>query len=147
MKKKQSPGLIVVGNLKEGANILEWLIRSEEIEVEGIDLRSDVQVSMEITKSDNKLIISGRANFRGRVNCAFCGEEFERDFMEQFTSCYIKGKPAKTKGKGLAVFEEEIDQVYYQGDFIDLLSLLRDTILLAVPIAPDCGCHTTDTSR
>ncbi len=140
--KKGMQFKIVVGNLKEGSNNLKWLIKSEELEIEDILFIGDIKVLMDIIKSGYKLLIFGRMTFLATLTCAYCGEEFQKVIEEEFTSTYIKGDWRKLPPK-LDLTDEEIDRVYYSGEMIDLLPLLRDTIILSIPIAPQCGKHSS----
>ncbi|MEO0102570.1 MAG: DUF177 domain-containing protein [candidate division WOR-3 bacterium] len=141
MKNKKRRGrqfLILVSDLKEGKNDLEWSVMSEDLAIEDMIITGNIKVKMGITKSGDKLLISGNLNFRAEVTCAYCGKGFVRDFNEEFSSCYVKGDERKLAAN-LDLDDEEIDRVYYAGEFINLESLIRDTIILSLPIAPQCG--------
>lgn len=138
--------LVAVKNLKEGSNLLEWKIEPEELEIEDISFIGEVAVLMDIVKRDKELIVSGKINFQSLTTCAYCGEEFTREASEEFTGCYIKGDMRRLPPR-LDLTEEEIDRVYYSGEVIDLFPLIRDTIILSVPIAPQCGRHHPETSE
>lgn len=137
-KKKGRQFLILVSDLKEGENDLEWGIMPEDLTIEDMIIIGNIKTKMVITKRGDKVLISGNLNFRAEVTCAYCGKGFIRDFNEEFSSCYVKEDERKLTAN-LDLDDEEIDRVYYAGEFINLESLIRDTIILSLPIAPRCG--------
>ncbi|MEO0101466.1 MAG: DUF177 domain-containing protein [candidate division WOR-3 bacterium] len=140
MRKRERKFLLFLKDLKEGRNDLEWIIKSEDLEIEDLIMKSEIRMKMTLQKSGDKVLITGSLIFRGEVTCAYCGERFLRDFSEDFVSCYVKGDE-KRLPPNLDLDDEEIDRVYYGGDFINLEPLIRDTIILSLPIAPQCPRH------
>jgi len=139
-KKKRNQFLLLVKDLKEGENNLFWVIKSEELPIPDMAITSDIKVKMVIKKSGDKLLTSGVIDWTALVTCAYCGREFTKEFSEEFSGCYVKGDERKLPAD-LALNEDEIDRNYYLGDFVNLESLIRDTIILSLPIAPQCDQH------
>jgi uncharacterized metal-binding protein YceD (DUF177 family) len=139
-RKEKGQFLLWVKDLKEGENNLEWVVKSEALPVPDMRIKDDIRIKIRIQKSGDKLLIAGSVNFTAEITCAYCGRDFIKDFREEFNSCYLRGDEKRLPAH-LALDDEEIDRVYYGGDFVNLESLIRDTIILSLPIAPQCGRH------
>jgi len=94
-----------------------------------------VDVSLAITRSGLRLMVTGSVSYRARLECAMCGCEYECDFNEplaaEFLSCDDVAEEPGRKG-------ECEDLGGLRGNWLDLLPMVRDAIHLAVPIAPRC---------
>ncbi len=145
MRRKKSRFLVVVSDLKAGENFLEWEFPGAELAIEDILFTREIKVKMLIKREGNRLLIFGSVSFSGRLTCAYCGESFEKDFFEEFTSCYLRGgeKFASATEHESEATDSEIDTVSYAGDFVDFQELIRDNVILSIPIAPKCERHGT----
>jgi len=71
--------------------------------------------------------------------CAACAREFEMDVPVAF-SLNLKPKPhrKKTLADDVELCSQELDEFFYEGDAVDLEEILREQVLLALPMYPRC---------
>uniref|UniRef100_A0A7C6ED38 DUF177 domain-containing protein n=1 Tax=candidate division WOR-3 bacterium TaxID=2052148 RepID=A0A7C6ED38_UNCW3 len=141
-KSLHSCSVLSLTALSEGKNNLHYSISPDLFLLEQnteFELLNEVSVELTVLKSGDKFFLKGIANYKAKINCAFCGERFIKEFSEPFQAEYIKSSvPIKLKTKNLLLSSEEIDRNYFQGDTIDLFPLFHDVIILAIPLAPRC---------
>ncbi len=139
-------GLIALATLKPGDNRfeLEGQPRDFGCEVQEVKenpsfekLLGTVVVAVIITRSGQRFLVRGRVRFRARLYCAICGMEYERDFDEEMFAEFTSLERNRG-GYARELEPDEMDRVPIDADFIDLSALVRDTIHLAIPIAPCC---------
>jgi uncharacterized protein len=126
-----------VPELKEGKNTLEFFIPSAVVNIPGLKLLKEVKVVLTVHKNNEKLLLNGTVAFEAEFSCAWCAESFTKSFMEKFGQEYFHGG-FKSADQPLELVASELNREFYNGETIDILPLVRDTILLAVPIAPVC---------
>lgn len=135
---------IPLASLKQGHNKLNFKLLPQDIDLRPREVAENpsfeffvgpVDVSLSITRSGLRLMVTGSVSYRARLECAMCDCEYECDLTEplaaEFLSCDDKAEQPGRKneceeGGGL------------RGNWLDLLPMVRDAIHLAVPIAPRC---------
>jgi len=135
---------IRLAGLRQGENRLEYefdakdLGFTDRVVTENPSFESlvgPIRVSLDVVRTGQRLLLTGRVAFRARLACALCGEEYEQDFSEplnaEFASC-----DSDHPGRGIDA--EEIEREPLATDAIELVPMVRDAIHLAVPIAPAC---------
>lgn len=128
-------------HLKSGEQKFHEEIAGPDLDITQLQFIGPVIINAELLKNGDTVVISGTVNYRLKLCCVNCLENFEREFSEKIYQEYIKSSVSKSVS---ASHLEEIDFVreFYNSDFFDLTPLVRDTILLSVPIAfwcqPDC---------
>jgi len=135
---------IPLASLKQGQNKLSFKLLPQDIALRPREVAENpsfeffvgpVEVSLSITRSGQRLIVAGSVSYRARLECAYCGCEYECDLSEplaaEFLSCDDAGvetdRNAECEGEG-----------GLHGSWLDLLPMVHDAIHLAVPIAPRC---------
>ena len=134
---------IRVSTLKEGTNPLQLELPPEALDIRSypgceMALLSRVTADLNLLKSRDEVFVTGKVRFRAALSCADCGVEFERDFLEPLTMQFDRALPIKADAKIHELSDNELERTAYEGDEIDLLPAVRDTVLLAIPIAPLC---------
>ncbi len=87
-------------------------------------------------KSRNNIKLTIELNYKLKLTCSRCLEEFEREFSEK-TTYYLKaGSEELVEEKQLA--DEDIFTMYYATEEIDLKPLMREMVILSVPMKPLC---------
>jgi uncharacterized protein len=100
-------------------------------------LEPPVRVELVVTRSGRRFLVRGRVVFRAMLECAVCLKEFEREYVERLAAEYVaEGDVPSIQGKLMDTDERE--PVRFDAEALDLGSLVRDTVHLAVPIAPKC---------
>jgi uncharacterized protein len=139
-------GLVPLASLKPGDNRFELEGQARDFGCEVREVRENpsfqaltgrIKVAVNITRSGRRFLVRGRLQFRARLNCAICGEDYEQGFDEELTAEFTTLEPQRP------VFDrelepEELDRLPIDADFIDLTQMVRDAIHLAIPIAPKC---------
>lgn len=125
---------INIESLYEGINELEYTIDSSYMDIEG--LQKDIEIQLRITKIIKKIIVKGKIIFKLELECARCLEKFITNFIEDVNSVFL---PEAVVGVRLDEEVEDPEVNFYTGKTINLLPLLRDTVILSIPIKPVCS--------
>lgn len=124
----------------------------EEIRPNTLDLGPDVQQNSVLTTSGHAdlveehhgkhqkikdIRVKGDVSTRLQINCARCLEPVEQVVARSFDLLYRpQGVDARTEELSVTDVEAEIG--YYQGEGLELEDLLREQILLALPLKTIC---------
>lgn len=139
------PLALSLAAVKQGENQFRYELAPEELGLEEHEVSENpsflalvgkVRVDLSVTRSGQRLLLSGRVAFRARLDCAICGCEYETDFDEPVTAQFVDAGEVQRVARGLD--GDEIDQLPLVGDHLDLTKLVHDAVHLAVPIAPAC---------
>jgi uncharacterized protein len=124
-------------NLKEGSQKFHRSITAEELDIKTLILIGPIVIDIDLLKNNDVIVITGNINFRVKLCCVNCLENYEKDFSEKIYQEYVRGtKPiAAVRGR---LEDADFTREYYTGDFFDLTSVIRDTVQLAIPLAPWC---------
>jgi uncharacterized protein len=134
MRTHPKEGLIDFRSLDEGLNEVELLIPASALTIE--PLKEDVRVQLKLLKTGEKLTAKGDVTFALMLECSRCLTEFRKEFTENLDVFFLPGF-SESKEKGLS--EDEVKTLFYGSTGIDLLPVIRDTILLAMPMKPLCS--------
>jgi uncharacterized protein len=96
-----------------------------------------VDVSCLITKTSGTIFIKG--SFSGRIDicCSRCLDNSKLSIGSDFAYTLIPAKAEKSEDMELK--PEELEISIYQGDFIDLTSIICEQIILQIPIKVLCS--------
>lgn len=133
--------LIRTADLNEGWNRFQFTIPAADLAIEEMKLVKPVEVAVEVQKSGEKLFVTGTVVFEAEFSCAWCAKRFSKTFEERFEQEYQRfGSEASEPA--LELKTSEFNREFCEGETADILPLVRDTILLAAPLAPICrdGC-------
>lgn len=123
--------------LKEGTTKLYLEVTGDELEITTHKFNGPIILDAELFKNGETIVLSGKINFRAILSCVSCLNEYQKDFKEPIYQEYIKTQKPITVASARLENEDFIRE-YYRADYFDITSLIRDTILLAIPIAPWC---------
>lgn len=126
--------IISIESLKEGVNELKGTILNSHLEINS--LQSNVDMQLQVTRLGKKVGIKGKLAFNLRLECARCLEEFIVKFVENIDTMFF---PSKASNRASDMGIEDLELNYYIGDTIDLLPVVRDIVLLSIPIKPICS--------
>jgi uncharacterized protein len=147
--RKPKTWLIHVPGLKQGENRISFELDIEEILGTSREVAENPsfqqlvgpdRVEMVIVKTGKRLLVNGKVGFRARLLCATCGKSFEKDFLEDMASEFVGEEEAALADRELE--PDELVQEMFQGNVLNVLAAVRDTIHLGIPLAPKCspGC-------
>lgn len=96
------------------------------------------KVSGEITKSRLEYFLSLNVISKILFECARCLEKFERK-LEGKGEYYIKiGKDKTFERKEMEIQEDDINTIYLEEPVLNLIPLVKEIILLLIPMKPLC---------
>jgi uncharacterized protein len=97
------------------------------LDVIGVPVGSDVQLSVRLESVVEGVLASGTARASLRGECVRCLDPVEGDLEAEYQELYVyPGREA----------DDETSRL--EGDLLDLEPVLRDAVVLALPLAPVC---------
>ena len=106
-------------------------------------IEQDGKLEVRASKSGNDVVVHGTIDARLQVPCARCLEPFELDVHSDVSVLYVPGekvKEASPDGDVEYTLEDaEADTLPYDGETVVLDDLVRDELLLGVPMIPLCS--------
>lgn len=128
--------IIPVSNLKPGENRFSFSVSSFLIDVKNVEILRNIEAQLLLRRDGDRVDVKGGIDFLARLFCSRCLISFEREFKERIE---VEYRQDIFRPKGFKVdLRRIIDQDYYSGDEIDLFPLIRDVVILAIPMAPIC---------
>jgi DUF177 domain-containing protein len=97
-----------------------------------------VELVLEVTRlGDDAFGLSGRARTRLQVDCGRCLEPFEVPVEAAFDLRYVPQSENAGEGE-MEVGEDDLATAFYREGVVDLIELLREQFVLALPMKPLC---------
>ena len=97
------------------------------------------QAQISVQRIGLDVYLSAECTLRLQTDCAACLRTFELDVPVAFS---LTLKPRPQPGAGLPdemeLSKEDLEECFYEGDVIDLDEILREQIVLALPMYPRC---------
>ncbi|MBN2374113.1 DUF177 domain-containing protein [bacterium] len=130
---------IFVNDIPEKGTETELNIPVEDFDLsdEGLLLKEPVALKVNLERIGSKVLIRGTIRTSVQLECSRCLEEFSHQIDEPFTSTFFPFQE-RPKDPDLELGSEDLDISYYDGKTIDLAELVREQILLSIPINPLC---------
>jgi len=132
---------IQLKELKEGKTSFEFKNQKGEIleieEKRGVKVKN-FKVSGEIRKSRLEYFLILNVISKILLECARCLEKFEKDFEEKGEYHIKIGKDKLADKKEVEIQEENINTIYLDEPVLNLIPLIREIILLSLPMKPLC---------
>ncbi len=147
VKTMRKLGVIALATLKPGDNKFELEGEPRDFGCEFQEVKENpsfqkltgrIKVGVNITRSGQRFLVRGWMRFKARLECAICWQEYEQEFTEEITAEFTSLERSRSGSYARELEPVELDRVPIDADFIDLSSLIRDTLHLAIPIAPRC---------
>lgn len=97
-----------------------------------------VRVSAQRTGLD--VFLSAECTLSLQTDCAACLKNFDLEVPVAFSQT-LKPRPRSDDAlpDELELSKEDLEECYYEGDVIDLTEILREQIILALPMYPRCS--------
>jgi len=130
----------------QGENWLDERLRREERTFRFI---SPITVHLILSKLGNNILVKSRMETKVEWPCARCLEIFSLNLTSEYTTI-LKPKPGFSLPGEVELTREDVETEFYEGEEIDLTSLVQDQVLLALPqkalcreecqgLCPRCG--------
>ena len=109
---------------------------------EAISLLQPVEATLHFLRAPTEVWVRGRVSSVLQLNCSRCSEPFSFPVHEDFTVRY-RGPLTGGGEEEHALGVEELDVDFLHEDLVDVKELIRENILLALPVKPLCreGCR------
>lgn len=101
-------------------------------------LRKPVHLDAQVRKVGHEITIAGRLSTRIEVVCARCLKPHDEVLDEAFEVVYFPQPGSSEPDAEVELSEGELDCYYYEGETISLLDVVRDQVLLMIPVKPLC---------
>jgi uncharacterized metal-binding protein YceD (DUF177 family) len=134
--------IIDVDGLKRGPTTfdcdipLSWLaaeLKACEYPVEPVRARLNAVVSL----ADSGVLVRGEAAARLRTECGTCLAELHLDLTAPL-SAFLMPRPKGAEELDAELTPEDLEREWYDGDTFALDGLVRDGIVLELPMTPRC---------
>ena len=109
----------------------------ENLEVEGLKVDGPVRVALAVRKVGNSILLEGSLECEVDLECAACLDAVRTSVTSAFTADYRPVPKQPVEGE-VELAEAELDVSYFHGDEIDLRDLLREQVVLGIPLRPLC---------
>ncbi|MBI4826123.1 MAG: DUF177 domain-containing protein [Nitrospirae bacterium] len=111
------------------------------ISLEEGGIEKAVHVSMRVMKYGASVVVEGHAGMTATLSCSRCLEDFPYSMEVDFTDEYVPDTEI-ARASEHELGSDELDIGYYSNDEIDVKELIKEQMLLQVPIKllckPDC---------
>ena len=98
----------------------------------------EANVRIRLLKVPDEISADFEVDFTAAIPCVRCLNDFEVKLKEKYHLDYVAGRDPNEKSESVNLDPCEIERVYFRGSEIDLSVGVRETIILALPIAPVC---------
>jgi uncharacterized protein len=96
------------------------------------------QVFAKILKIGKKVLIEGSVKISVSLSCSRCLKDFPYPLDITFREEYNPAEERETEGEK-ELTGRELDLSFYSNDEIDITGLIKEQVLLSVPMKPLCG--------
>lgn len=101
-------------------------------------LRKPVHLDAHLRKIGAEVTIEGRLSTRVEVVCARCLKPHDEVLDETFEVTFFPQPDLAGQSEEIELTESELDCYYHDGDTISLLEVVRDQLLIMLPVKPLC---------
>ncbi len=139
------PVIINLKDLRTGTYNFDIVLSSQDLELEDIEfkLNSTINTNIKIYKNRNNYQMSLSSSFKLLLVCSRCLSSFESEFNEK-DEFYLKHKVKlleDQKEEASSFSDEDAYTIFFQDEQIDIASLIREQVILAVPLKPLCSSN------
>ena len=129
---------------------VQQLRETEELHVDLTDQQYDfpadigkfitpIHLDADIRKIDREVTIKGRISATIELTCARCLKQYPEQLSDSFEIIYRpRFESTEDVGAEIELQEADLDLNYYEGESISVDQLLRDQLLLLLPVKPLC---------
>jgi len=105
--------------------------------IDGINFEGDTKAVLKFQKFGDRVLIDGLAKAKVSLVCSRCLKDFSCPVEPTFRVEYAPSGEANREEEQ-ELKSDEMETGFYKGDEIDIDELLREQILLAIPMKPLC---------
>ncbi|GER94412.1 hypothetical protein A45J_2173 [hot springs metagenome] len=105
---------------------------------ESIKIVAPVKASLKIDKKGSEVIITGRAKGTVELQCSRCLKAFDMDIDSAINVVYHPASEIN-KEEHYELKGDELDTGFYKNDTLDTEDLLKEQLVLNIPMKPLCS--------
>jgi len=100
-----------------------------------------VEIECQFYQVNDEIVVQGSLRSALRLTCSRCAEEFEQPICVALDSVYLP-MDEMTSARAQELEKGEVDVYPYVDQVIELAAMVRDKLLLSMPLQPHCmvGC-------
>lgn len=127
---------IIISEIPENGMDLEL---SETLESDtSVNILSPVHAFIRVDKKDSEIFFKGAASVTVQQQCSRCLKVFDTEMKIDIDTLYRPSKEINLE-EHYELKSDELDTAFYKNDEIDLNDLLKEQILLNLPMKPLCS--------
>jgi uncharacterized protein len=96
-----------------------------------------VEITCHFYKVDHEVVVQGSLRSAARLTCSRCAEEFEQPLSVALDAVYLP-TPEIASERAKELEEAEADVYPFAEQVIDVAEMVRDKLLLSIPLQPHC---------
>jgi uncharacterized protein len=96
-----------------------------------------VEITCHFYKVDHEVVVQGSLRSAARLTCSRCAEEFEQPLSVALDAVYLP-TPEISSERAKELEEAEADVYPFTEQVIDIAEMVRDKLLLSIPLQPHC---------
>lgn len=109
-----------------------------ELVGEGVGFEGLIHAELSVSKQQDLVFVTGRTTARMVLECGRCLKKFSLPMDLGIHVEYIPSVTGGGNGQEHELKSEDLDVIFFTGETIDLDALIRDQVILAVPMRPIC---------
>lgn len=108
------------------------------LELDGFKLQPPVKASLKISKISAELLIKGDFTGSVELQCSRCVKDFVKELCGSINVVYhpLADLTAEDKHE---VKDDELDMDFYKDDELDIQELIKEQVILSIPMKPLCS--------
>ena len=115
----------------------EWFSRWREEDPDLEFSSARITGAVRLEKHGRDILVRGNLKGQLQLVCSRCLENFELPVEGDFDLLLAPG-PGRVSGEGEELSAADLDTDYYSGDVLDLEPIIREQIILLMPLKPLC---------
>jgi uncharacterized protein len=130
---------IDIRELEAGPLKVTGEVLPEDLNLDPVDLKvvGRIPVTLTVEKAGREIRVRGGFQAELLLVCSRCLEPIEFSLAPQFDQFYQPVGSSHLTGE-IALQEKDTDIAFFRGDFIEVVDVVREQIVLAVPMKPMC---------
>lgn len=104
---------------------------------DGLVFHKPLAFKLHLDKNNEQVLVKGELNTVLKLTCCRCLKNYPFAVNEKIFTLFIP-QGAQFPQEEQELGAEELNLNYYSGDSLDLTDILRDQLLLSVPMTPRC---------
>lgn len=128
-----------LADIKEAGRDISWEGAGENLTLEGDELffQEPLRIKLHLEKNKEQVLVEGELSALLGLTCSRCLKGYPFPVKENFFASFIpQGASSLQEEQELGAQELNIN--YYSGEALDLTEILRDQLLLSIPMTSHC---------